>query len=115
MTFLALALYFHKKNRNTSTKEVDGKVKLTKIKKKNDIEDYFGLNKTFKRDDEKFNSKETILYFHCEKIISKYYSKLIIFNKEYDLIENKRIKIKLAKDEQLYSDFNESIILKSKN
>ena len=96
--FLALALNFYTKNRNTSIKEIEMKEKLTITKKKNEIEEYFDINKKFKRFGEKFNTKETILYFHCEKLVSKYYTKLIIFNKEYDLIENKIIKIKLKKD-----------------
>ena len=81
-------------------------------KKKKRIENLFDI-KDLKRDIENYNKKETILNFHCEQLISKYYSKLLIFNKEYDINENETIEIKVNKIELTKSDFNENIILKS--
>ena len=80
--------------------------------KKAKIEKYFDLEE-LKKDIDCYNKKETNLYFHCEKLISKYYSKLLLLNKEYELNENKIIEIKINKNELLNSDFNEQIILKS--
>ena len=80
--------------------------------KKAKLEKYFDLDE-LKKDIDYYNKKETILYFHCEKLISKYYSKLLLLNKEYELNENKIIEIKINKNELLNSDFNEQIILKS--
>ena len=58
--------------------------------KKAQLEKYFDLDE-LKKDINYYNKKETILYFHCEKLISKYYSKLLLLNKEYELNENKII------------------------
>lgn len=82
--------------------------------RKNKMKKYFDL-KNIKKDIEDFNKKKTLLYFHCEKLISEYYQKLIIFNKEYDLKANKIIEIAFNKFDPFNSDFNENIILKSKN
>ena len=84
---------------------------LLSLKKKK-LEKYFDL-KEFKENIEAFNKKETFLIFHCEKLISKYYSKLIIFNTEYNLNENDIIKIKVEKAELMKSDFTENLTLKS--
>ena len=80
--------------------------------KRKKIENFFGLNE-LKRSIKDINKKETLLFFHCDKLIHKYYSKLIIFDKEYNLDENIIIKIKVQKDDLFNSDFNTNIILKS--
>ena len=105
------------KYKNESKKNEDDKLKKNekitdKLIKKNKIEQYFNL-KELKKIIEDYNKKETILYFHCETLVSKYYSKIYIFNEEYDLKENETIKIKVKKFELINSDFTEKIILKS--
>ena len=79
---------------------------------KTKIENFFDLEE-LKNDIDYYNKKETILYFHCEKLISKYYTKLLLLDKVYELNENQTIKIKINKNDVLNSDFNENIILKS--
>ena len=64
--------------------------------KKKKLKDYFDLNKV-KREISTFHKKETILYFYCEKIISTFYSKLTIFNKDYNLKEKNILKLLLIK------------------
>ena len=69
--------------------------------KKNKLEKYFYL-KELKGEIEEFHKKKTVLYFCCEKIISKYYSRLIIFGEEYQLKENDIIKIDVNKLELMF-------------
>ena len=88
------------------------KYKKRAITRKKNLEKYFGL-KELKKDIEFFNSKETILYFHCEKLVRKYFSALEVFNKVYIINENDTIRIKVEKIDILSSDFTEKIILKS--
>ena len=88
------------------------KYKKGAITRKKNLEKYFGL-KELKKDIEYFNNKETILYFHCEKLVRKYFSSLIVFNKEYIINENDIIRIKVEKIDVLSSDFTEKIILGS--
>ena len=82
------------------------------LSKKKNLEDYFGL-KELKQNAENLNKRETILIFHCEKLVKKYFSKLVIFNKEYAINVNDIIQIKAEKMDVLSSDFTENIILKS--
>ena len=82
--------------------------------KKKKLKDYFDLNQ-IKREISTFHKRETILYFYCEKIISTFYSKLTIFNKDYNLKEKNIIKIIVNKNEFMDSDFTEEISLISEN
>ena len=82
------------------------------ISKKKKLEDYLGLSE-LKQDIERLNKKETILFFHCQKLVKKYFSTLVIFNKEYAINSNDIIRIKTEKINVLSSDFTEKIILKS--
>ena len=82
------------------------------IFKKVSLEQKFKLKELKKTIDE-FNSRETRIIFHCEKLIRKYYSKLIIFNEEYDLNKNNIINIQVKKTDPLNSDITEKVILKS--
>ena len=105
ITLIILVVHIYKKYSKKSIAKVDSH---NSFNKRNKI-DFDGL----KRIITDFNKKETLLFFHCDKLIHKYYSKLIIFNKEYNLDENDIIKIKVEKGELFNSDFNASIILKS--
>ena len=104
ITLTVFTIFIYRKNRIKKEDDI--------LARKNKMEKYFNL-KELKREIEDFNNKETILSFHCVKLISKYYSKLIIFNKEYDLDENSIIEIKTKKVDLFNSDFNENFILKS--
>ena len=86
--------------------------KKRSISKKINLEEYFGL-KELKQQVENLNKTETILIFHCQKLVKKYFSKLVIFNKEYTININDTVKIKSDKIDLLSSDFNEKITLKS--
>ena len=88
-----------------------GKVILRFIRKKK--LQYFFNPKDLKHDIEAFHKRKTVLYFYCEKLISNYYSKLTIFNKDYNLYNEAIIKIEVNKLELLDSDFTENIILQS--
>ena len=82
------------------------------VSKKKKLEDYFGLTE-LKQYVEKLNKTETILVFLCQKLIKKYFSKLVVFNKEYTINSNDEIQIKAEKINLLSADFTEKIILKS--
>ena len=88
-----------------------GKVILRFIRKKK--LQYFFNPKDLKHDIEAFHKRKTVLYFYCEKLISKYYSKLTIFNKDYNLYQDAIIKIEVNKLELMDSVFTENIILQS--
>ena len=75
--------------------------------------EYFFKPRDLKRDLEAFYKRKTVLYFYCEKLISNYYSKLTIFNKDYNLYNEAIIKIEVNKLELMDSDFTENIILQS--
>ena len=84
------------------------------IIKRKKLDEYFKLTKLLNEIKE-YYKKETKLIFCCEKLLIKYYSKLIIFNKEYNLNENTHITISINKTNPIKSDFTEKIYLKSDN
>ena len=86
--------------------------KKSAISKKKKLEDYLGLA-DLKQDIERLNKKETILFFHCQKLLKKYFSTLVVFNEEYTINSNDIIHIKTEKINVLSSDFTEKIILKT--
>lgn len=83
-------------------------------RKKNKLENYLDLHdlRTQIKDYEK---RETKVIFYCEKLVSNYYSKLLIFNLEHDLDTEKPIEILINKKNPIKSDFTEKIILRSIN
>ena len=62
-----------------------------------------------------FYKRKTNIVFHCEKVISKYYTKLIIFGETHDLNENIPIKISLDEKKPITTDDTVKITLKSDN
>ena len=86
--------------------------KKSAFSKKKKLEDYLGLA-DLKQDIERLNKKETILFFHCQKLLKKYFSTLVVFNEEYTINSNDIIHIKTEKINVLSSDFTEKIILKT--
>jgi len=78
------------------------------------LEEYLDLN-NLQKEITNFHKKETKIIFFCEKLILNYYSKLIIFNEEYNLNEKTPLIITMSKTNPLKSDFTENIILKSDN
>ena len=87
------------------------KKKYIQIKQKR-LEDYFNLYNLLK-EIKNYQKKETKIFFYCQTIVSNYYSKLNIFNQEYELNSNDPIEIQIKKTNKLKSDFTEKIILKS--
>ena len=86
--------------------------KKNTISKKKKLENYLGLAE-LKQDIEGLNKKATILFFHCQKLLKKYFSTLVVFNEEYTINSNDIISIKTEKINVLNSDFTEKINLKT--
>ena len=82
--------------------------------KKKKIEKFFDLY-DLRKEIKDFEKSETKVIFYCEKLVSNYYSKLLIFNSEYVLDIEKPIEIQIDRKNPIKSDFTEKIILKSIN
>ena len=83
-------------------------------RKKEKLEKFFCLH-NLREKIKVYEKRETKAIFYCEKLVSIYYSKLLIFNSEYDLDIKKPIEIPIDKKNPIKSDFTEKIILKSIN
>ena len=82
--------------------------------KKKKIEKFFDLY-DLRKEIKDFEKSETKVIFYCEKLVSNYYSKLLIFNSEYVLDIEKPIEIQIDRKNPIKSDFTEKITLKSIN
>ena len=103
--FVLSKLIYKKKKLHPSSKKQRILEKLGK---------YFQLE-NFKQEIEKFNQKKTKLNFYCEKLISEYYTKLTIFDVDYDLSENKVVIIPIDNYDLINTNFKENITLIANN